>query len=150
MKIGDYCRFGVAAISDEDDVAEAAKLMREKHVGFLVVFKEGDAMRKPVGVLTDRDIVLQVTARDISPHDVTVGDVMTQRPLIASENDDLGDLIQAMRQSGIRRVPVIDGRGALSGIIALDDIIDVISVMLGEVAGSIRSELRQEWRARVS
>jgi CBS domain-containing protein len=148
MKLQQYCRHGVVAIDDAADVAAAAALMREKHVGFLIVFKEGDALRKPVGVLTDRDIVLQVTARDIDPHAVTVGDVMTRQPLIAHEADELGDLVQAMRQSGLRRVPVVDARGALTGIMALDDVIDVIASLLGDVAGSIKSELRQEWRVR--
>ncbi len=148
MKIEQYCRHGVVAIADGEDVAAAAGLMREKHVGFLVVFKEGDTLRRPVGVLTDRDIVLQVTARDIDPHAVTVGDVMTRQPLIANQADELGDLVQAMRQSGLRRVPVVDARGALTGIIALDDVIDIIASLLGDVAGSIRSELHQEWRAR--
>ena len=148
MNVGQYCKRGVAAISTSADVAEAARLMREKHVGFLAAFKDGDPLRKPVGVLTDRDIVLEVTARDVDPHAVRVDDVMTRQPLIANENDELSDLVQAMRQSGIRRVPVVDVRGALVGIVALDDVIDVISSLLGEVAGSIRSEQRQEWRSR--
>ncbi|HEY6641136.1 CBS domain-containing protein [Povalibacter sp.] len=150
MQIEQYCRRGVVAISGKEDVAAAARLMREKHVGFLVVFNEGDTLRKPVGVLTDRDIVLQVTARDVDPHSVTIGDAMTHQPLIANENDELGDLVQAMRQSGLRRVPVVDSRGALTGIMALDDVIDLLANLLGEVAGSIKSGQRQEWRAKSS
>lgn len=148
MKIQQYCKHGVIAISDTEDIGAAARLMREKHVGFLIVFKEGDALRKPVGVLTDRDIVLQVTARDIDPHSITAGDVMTRQPLIASEDDELGDLVQAMRHSGLRRVPVVDSSGALRGVIAIDDVIDIIAGLLGEVAGSIKSGQRQEWRKR--
>lgn len=150
MKIEQYCRRGVVAVSAQDDIGVAAGLMREKHVGFLIVHQEGAPLRKPIGVLTDRDIVLQVTARDIDPHTVTVGDVMTREPLIAREEDELGDLVQAMRQSGLRRVPVVDSRGALTGIMALDDVIDLIAGLLGEVASSINSERRQEWRTRAS
>ncbi|HKE96533.1 MAG TPA: CBS domain-containing protein [Povalibacter sp.] len=148
MKVGQYCKRGVVAIDTGADIEEAASLMREQHVGFLAVFREGDTLRRPVGVLTDRDIVLEVTARKVDPHTVTVGDVMTDKPLTAGESDDLGDVVQAMRVSGIRRVPVVDERGALSGIVALDDVIDIIAGLLGEVAGSIRSEQRQEWRTR--
>ena len=150
MRVDQYCKRGVVAINGGADLFEAAKLMREKHVGFLSVFDDGDELRKPVGVLTDRDVVLQLVARDIDPHAITVQDVMTRQPMIANETDDITDLVQAMRLSGIRRVPIVDGRGALSGVIALDDLIDVISGLLVEVAGSIKSEQRQEWRVRPS
>ena len=148
MRVEQYCKRAVVAIHASADVSEAACMMRERHVGFLVVFKDGDPLRKPVGVITDRDIVLQVTARDVSPRAVTVEDVMTRLPMIAREVDDLSELMHLMRVAGIRRVPVVDGRGALSGVIAVDDIIDVVSSLIGDIAGSIKSEQRQEWRTR--
>lgn len=148
MKVGQHCKKGVVSIRASADVADAAKLMRDEHVGFLVVFNEGDEIRKPVGVITDRDIVLLVNARDLNAHDVTVGDVMTRQPLIASEHDDVTDLVQAMRMAGIRRVPVVDTRGALIGVIAADDVIDLITSLLCDVSGSIKHEQRQEWRMR--
>jgi CBS domain-containing protein len=122
--------------------------MRDEHVGFLVVYKDGDELRKPMGVLTDRDIVLQVTARDVNPHSVTAEDVMTRQPVIASMADDLSEALQAMRLAGIRRVPVVDVRGALTGILALDDAIDLVAGLLCDITGSIKSEQRQEWRLR--
>jgi len=148
MKVEHYCVRNVAAISAAADVVDAARLMRERHVGFLVVFREGDALRSPIGVVTDRDIVLQVTAKEVDPRSVTVEDVMTRQPMIATEDDDVNDLIEGMRLAGIRRAPVIDSRGALCGIIAIDDVIDVIATLLGHVAGSIKSEQRQEWHRR--
>jgi len=72
MKVGDYCKRAVVAIASSAEAAAAAKLMREEHVGFLIVYREGDALQKPVGVLTDRDLVLGVMARDVDPHAVTV------------------------------------------------------------------------------
>ncbi len=148
MRVGDICKRKVVSISSTLDVVEAAKLMREKHIGFLVVLKETDETHRPIGVLTDRDIVLQVTARDVSPRDVTVEDVMTRQPLIASEADDLSEVLQAMRSAGIRRVPVVDVRGSLMGIIAIDDAVDYITGLLCDITGSIQNEQRQEWRAR--
>lgn len=148
MKVGEYCKRAVVSISSRVDVFEAAKLMRQEHVGFLVVYKAEDEWRRPVGVLTDRDLVLAVMARDVNPHSVTVEDVMTRQPLVAAENDELNDLLHAMRLAGIRRVPVVDERGALLGIIAIDDVIDVITGLMCDIACSIRSEQRQEWRAR--
>jgi CBS domain containing-hemolysin-like protein len=81
---------------------------------------------------------------------VTVDEVMTRRPLIAAENDELSDLLHAMRTAGIRRVPVVDGRGALTGIIAIDDVIEVITGLMCDITLSIKSEQRQEWRTRIA
>lgn len=148
MKVGEYCKRAVVAIAATADAAEAAKLMRSEHVGFLIVYREGDALQRPVGVLTDRDLVLGVMARDVDPHALTVDDVMTRQPLIANESDELSDMLQAMRLAGIRRVPVVDVRGSLVGVIAIDDAIDVITGLMCDIAGSIKSEQRQEWRAR--
>jgi len=148
MKVGQYCKRAVVAIASSADAAEAAKLMRAEHVGFLIVYREGDELQRPVGVLTDRDLVLGVMARDVDPHSVTVDDVMTRQPLIANESDEFGDMLQAMRMTGVRRVPVVDVRGALIGIRAIDDAIDVITGLMCDLAGSIKSEQRQEWRAR--
>lgn len=148
MKVGQFCKKAVVSIRASADVADAAKLMRDEHVGFLVVFNDGDEIRKPVGVVTDRDIVLLVTAREVNAHDVAVSDVMTRQPLIANEHDDITDLLQAMRLAGIRRVPVVDSRGALQGVIAADDAIDLVASLLCDISGSIKHEQRQEWRTR--
>jgi CBS domain-containing protein len=149
MKVGEYCRKAVVAIASNTDAAEAAKLMRKLHVGFLIAHREGDALQKPVGVLTDRDLVLGVMARDIDPHAVTVDDIMSRQPLIANEADELSDMLQAMRLAGIRRMPVVDARGALTGIMAIDDALEVVTGLMCDIAGSIKSEQRKEWRARV-
>jgi CBS domain-containing protein len=150
MKVGEYCKRAVVAIASNADAADAAKLMRAEHVGFLIVYREGDALQKPVGVLTDRDLVLGVMAREVDPRAVTVDDVMTRQPLIASEADELSDMLQGMRLSGIRRVPVVDARGALIGVMAIDDAIDIVTGLMCDIAGSIKSEQRHEWRTRVA
>lgn len=148
MKVGEYCKHAVVSIHASADPVDAAKLMRDEHIGFLVVYRDDDELRKPVGVLTDRDLVLGVMARDVNPHSLSVGDVMTRQPLIANETDEFQDLLQAMRLAGVRRVPVVDVRGTLTGVIAIDDAIDVITGLMCEIAGSIKSEQRQEWRLR--
>jgi CBS domain-containing protein len=149
MKVGESCKKVVVAIASSSDAAEAAKLMRKVHVGFLIVHREGDALQKPIGVLTDRDLVLGVMARDIDPHAVTVDDIMSRQPLVANEADELSDMLQAMRFAGIRRMPVVDDRGALTGIMAIDDAMEIVTGLMCDIAGSIKSEQRQEWRARV-
>lgn len=148
MNVGEYCKRAVVSIASNADAAAAAKLMRQQHVGFLIVYREGDELHKPIGVLTDRDLVLGVMARDVDPHAVTVEDVMTRQPLVGNDTDELSDALQAMRMSGIRRVPVVDARGALTGILAIDDAIDVVTGLMCDIAGSIKSGQRQEWHAR--
>lgn len=148
MKVGQVCKRDVTCVAGTADIVDAARLMREKHVGFLVVHEEGDPLWRPLGVLTDRDIVLQVTARDVDPHSVTAADVMTQQPMVARENDDLSEALQGMRLAGIRRVPVVDERGALTGVFAISDGIAVVAALMDDIAGSIASQQRQEWRLR--
>jgi CBS domain-containing protein len=150
MKVGQHCKRRVVCINGAADIVAAARMMRDEHVGFLIVHEQGDDIRKPIGVVTDRDLVLEVMAQEVDPHAVTVKDVMTRQPLIASEGDELAEALQAMRMAGIRRVPVTDGRGALTGIFALDDGIDLITGLLCDISGSIKSEQRQEWRARAN
>jgi len=149
MKVGDLCRRGVISVDNATDVTSAARRMRGQHVGFLIVYQLGDPLRRPIGVLTDRDIVLEVIAAKVDPEELTVDDVMTRDPLMASETDELSDVLQAMRLAGIRRVPVVDSREALVGVLAIDDALDTVTGLLCDITGSIKSELSHEWRARV-
>jgi len=148
MKAAEYCKLDVVTVPKSSDIAEAAGLMRDEHVGFLVVLDEADAVRRPVGVLTDRDIVVQVLARGVDRHKITVADVMTRKPITANEQDDLAEVIRGMRTAGVRRLPVVNATGALTGVIALDDAIIAMTGMLCDVSGSIRNEQRQEWNTR--
>lgn len=148
MKVGAICKRAVIAIDNSTDIHAAAELMRQHHVGFLIVYQAGDELRRPIGVLTDRDIVIEVVAKKVDPASLTVNDLMTRQPLIASETEELGDVLQAMRIAGIRRVPVADARGALVGVVALDDAFDVITSFMCDITGSVKSEQRQERRWR--
>jgi predicted transcriptional regulator len=150
MKVGDICRRAVIAIENSMDVTAAAELMRQQHVGFLIVYRSGDELRQPIGVLTDRDLVIEVIAKKVDPAALNVDDVMTRQPLVANQTEELGDVLQAMRMAGIRRVPVTDTRGALVGVVAIDDAFDVITGFMCDITGSVKNEQRQEWRARTN
>lgn len=147
MNVSEHCCRSVISIADTADIVTAACLMRDQHVGLLAVYREGDDAHRLTGVLTDRDIVMQVTAADRNPHTVRVREVMTRQPILAYEHDELRDVLQVMRLAGIRRVPVVDANGAAVGIIALDDAIELITGLLCDISGSIRSERHHEWRA---
>lgn len=113
----------VAAASDTDTVHEAALFMRKAHVGSLVVV---NAQRNPVGILTDRDIVLSVVAAGLEPKNVKVTEVMTSNPMVVHEEADLWDTIQIMRAHGVRRLPVVNDQHQLVGIIAADDMLELL------------------------
>lgn len=138
MKVGDYSSTVAVSINGRAELAQAARLMLDQHVRFLVVHQDGDDLRRPIGVLTDRDIVRNGTACGIEPASVKVEDVMTRETLVARDSDELSGLLRAMRLTGIRRAPVVDARGALVGIISMDDVAAVIAGLMCEMAGSIK------------
>lgn len=148
MNVSEHCHRSVISIADSADILSASRTMRDQHVGFLSVYRHGDEIHRPIGVLTDRDIVLQVTAAGRDPRSVKVHDVMTRQPLIANESDELRDILQVMRLAGIRRVPIVDANGAPAGIVAIDDAIELVTGLLCDISGSIASERHREWRAQ--
>lgn len=151
MNVGEYCNRYVVTIKPDAALADAAELMREKHVGFLVVVDEADPWRRtPIGVLTDRDIVVQVFAPGAEAAALTVADVMTRDPVTASEQEDLGELLTKLREAGVRRAPVVGVDGGLVGVIAMDDAIELVTNLLCDISGLIRQGQRAERRTRAS
>jgi CBS domain-containing protein len=147
MNVSEICKRDVVVAFRSDELATAALRMRDKHIGYLVVV-EGDDGQEPIGVLTDRDIVVTLVARDVDLRSVKVEDVMTRGPVTVKETDSVGTALQAMRRIGVRRVPVVGGRGQLVGVLSLDDVIDGLAEELGSVAASIRNERRIESAVR--
>jgi CBS domain-containing protein len=146
MDLAKLCHRNVVTVRQFDELTTAAELMREQHIGYLVVVEPevtGGGF-KPIGVLTDRDIVVSVVARGSNPRTLRVGDVMTRPAVIATESDSLETALGSMRRIGVRRLPVIGSRGQLVGLLSLDDVIDALAAELTEVAGSIRKEQRVE------
>ena len=143
MNAGSVCKRAVVTVAPTDDIVGAAHVMREKHVGYLIVAESPDD-RKVVGVLTDRDIVVAVLAREVDAHALKVGDVMTRDPLLADEGQSIETVLRHMREAGVRRVPVVDRSGALTGVLSIDDVLEQIADQLLNIAGSIRNEQRME------
>ena len=128
----------VAVTTPQETVVEAARRMRALHVGDLVVVEERDDRRWPVGIVTDRDIVVAVIA-DATAHLPTlrVGDIMATPVVTVFEDDDLTDALRTMRRMGVRRLPVRAADGSLAGIVTLDDIIDFLSATLREATSIV-------------
>ena len=142
MNTGKLCRTSAVTVERGEELVKAAQLMREKHIGYLVVVASdaADGLQRPVGVLTDRDIVVTVVAREVDPRTLRAGDVMTQSPSVAVDSDPLEKSLREMRRMGVRRLPVVGRRGELVGVLSLDDVIEALSNELQNVAGSIRNE----------
>lgn len=146
MSAGDICRKEVVTIAPGADLCEAAHLMRERHVGMLVVVEPvaAQADRLVQGILTDRDIVVTVIGRDAEPKGLKVVDVMTRNPLMVLEGASVAGVVRLMRMNGVRRVPVVGARNELIGVLSIDDVLDVVADQLTAISGAIRGEQDRE------
>lgn len=146
MHVGDICHRDVVTISPQVSLCDAARVMREKHVGMLVVVGSPaeHAERVVQGVLTDRDIVVSVVGRNVDPKDLKVEDVMTRNPLLAAEGQSVSAVLRLMRVDGIRRVPVVGASNELVGVMSIDDVLDVVADQLTAISGAIRDERARE------
>ena len=137
--LGKICIKPVVTASAQMTVAEAAGAMRGKNVGALVVVNAG----RPIGILTDRDIVVEVDAQGMDPDAVRVADIMRRKP--ATIRDDLGvlDAVKAFAKTGVRRLPVVTRSGLMVGVIAVDDLIMLLGNELGHLAGGLSAGLRR-------
>ncbi len=146
MNVAQLCSRNVVTVRKGDEVVAAARLMRQHHVGYLVVVEPDftGATARPVGVLTDRDIVIGVVARETDPRTLTVGDVMTQNPVLVAGSDSVPAAVQEMRRIGVRRLPVVGRQEELIGVLSLDDVLDALAGELRDLAGAIHTERRVE------
>ncbi|MCS6948210.1 MAG: CBS domain-containing protein [Steroidobacteraceae bacterium] len=146
MRAGEFCQRNVVTIRPQEELQTAARLMREKHVGCLVVTQPLVEFggERPIGIVTDRDIVTTVIARDVDPRSVTVGDIMTREPATVPDDATVEESLRRLRDTGVRRMPVVDKAGCLLGIVTLDDLLDHLVEQLSALAGSIRREQRVE------
>ncbi len=123
MQVGTLCTIDTVCCGPGESVQGAASLMRKYHVGDVVVVDDPDGARRPVGIVTDRDIVVSVVALGLDPLGLQAGDVMSGDLLLADECDEVDATIERMRQRGIRRVPVVAADGRLAGIVSADDLL---------------------------
>jgi len=117
MTVADLARRDPIAATRKASIAEVATLMRDEGVGSVVI-EEDD---RPVGIVTDRDITVKITAEARDPHEVTAEDVMTENPVTVDVDTGVTELVELMAEHGVRRMPVVDGDD-LYGIITLDDL----------------------------
>lgn len=144
MPIGDVCIREVLVATPETTITEAARLMRQHHVGDLVVVTGKNGNPVPTGIVTDRDIVLSVVATRLDPSIFTLGDMVTDTLVTVQEDLGIFECIQKMRTKGVRRMPVVDAQGRLVGIVSVDDLIQLLGQELGELGRLISREQAKE------
>jgi CBS domain-containing protein len=137
--LGKICTKPVVTASAQMTVDQAARVMRSKNVGALVVVNSG----RPVGMLTDRDIVVEVVARGMDPEEVRVGDVMVKKPVTIRQDLGVFDAARAFAKTGVRRLPVVTGSGVLVGVITMDDVVMLLGNEMGHMAGALSAGLRR-------
>jgi CBS domain-containing protein len=148
MTVGETCTRAVVTALRSETIPEAARRMRDRHVGTLVVIADDDS-RQPVGVLTDRDIVVSAVAQSSEKiPTLLVGDVMSDELVTALAAESMTEALKRMRIHGIRRLPVVGPEGELVGILAADDVLEVMSDELATVASLAAREQVHEREAR--
>ena len=138
MSIGEFCTRTVVVAEKDTSIVGLAQLMRKYHVGDVVVVEKHVDRMLPVGIITDRDIVVELIAEEVDLESVTAGDVMSTELITAKQNEGIWDTLQLMQSQGIRRLPVVNEEGFLEGILTVDDLIDLLAdelVILAKIAG---------------
>lgn len=148
MQLKDICVLDVACCEPGTTVRAAANLMRQQHTGNLVVVDASDGERIPVGIVTDRDIVVEVLARGADPERTLVDDIMIRKLVVADESEDTSVALERMRSHGVRRIPVLGERGTLVGIVALDDVLKLHAEQAAALLQVVSNEQRRESRTR--
>ena len=145
MRIPEICTTEVVCCRPQASALEAARLMRHKHVGDVVVVSDPEGDRVPVGVVTDRDLTIEVLGNGRDAAQTTLSDVMRSPVVVATESEDASSVLERMRFHGVRRIPVVDARGTLVGIVTLDDLLRaLLSDMQTLLASQTKAQRREQ------
>ena len=148
LTAGGICKRKVSVGYRHTSLVAAAQLMREDHVGCLVVVDDANGSRQVCGLITDRDIVMAVVAMGLDPEPLCLEDIMAQRVVTANEADSLLDLMRAMRDHGVRRVPVVGVQDELMGMVTMDDVLKILAQERNMLVGALGAGIQHERRRR--
>lgn len=144
MNIGSICQRRIVGTDSASSLVEAAGLMRDHHVGALVVTTPTPEGLSVSGIVTDRDLVIEVLARGLDASRILIGELARERVVSVSQDDDLDDAIAAMHEGGVRRLLVTDGEEQLIGIVSFDDLMAACALSIDGLAKVIRSGIEPE------
>ena len=148
--VGGCCTSTVITAERSTPVARCAQLMHDAHVGSLVVVEAFDGRQVPVGMITDRDIAIEVVAFGVDAHAITAGDIMGPDLAVVREDEDLLAAMATMREHGVRRLPVLGRDGELRGVVSADDLWQVLAEEIDGLARVIRASRAREGRTRTA
>jgi CBS-domain-containing membrane protein len=143
MTAGEVCNRHVVVTRPDTSIVDAVNLMKAHHVGDLIVMRESDGERVPIGIVTDRDSALAIDRLLRLPH-LTVADVMSGDLVTSYERESVYDVLKKMQSHGIHRLPVVNERGGLEGILTFDDVIELLSEELTDLAKLVAKEQKYE------
>lgn len=148
MSVEALCNYNVASIDPGASLTDAAVRMREAHVGDLVVTEHREGSDVPVGIVTDRDLVIEVLAAGVDPNELRVADIMSSGVVTVRRDNGLELALRIMHRHGLRRLPVVDSHGGLIGIFSVDDVVAYLAGLAAHVAETLRVEQQTEARRR--
>jgi len=144
MTIARLCKRDIVTVGANASLREAAALMRGRHVGALLVTVPGDLGEQAVGMLTDRDMVVEILARDLDPGDVKVAQVASRGLASVPGSASIADAVAVMQQAGVRRLLVTEAQGQIAGFVSADDLLDALAGELGGLAQALRAGIARE------
>lgn len=134
LKLEQFSSKDVVCIGEDESLEEAARLMREHHIGNVVVVEERNGKSKPVGVITDRDLAIETLGQGVRADDLSVGDIMSRSAATAKESDDVFTMIKTMKENGVMRLPLVDEDGSVTGIVTARKIADALVRALCDIS----------------
>lgn len=144
MSVASICRRDIVSIADTASLREAALLMRSQHVGSLVLTQTLGGHEQAVGLITDRDLVVEGLAGGLDPQRATVGQLARQRLVAVPGEADLAQAVTTMREAGVRRLLVTAVDGHVMGIVSFDDVLEALTAQLGGLSEALRSGIARE------
>ena len=148
MSVGEYCNRDVIVSDRSATVLQIAQLMRHHHVGDVIITEESSHGRVPVGIVTDRDIVIEMLAPEVDLSSCVASDIMSYELVTVKETDGVWEALQRMRTRGVRRVPVVNSNNTLVGVITADDLLELFNEQLSDLIRAISKEQRREKEKR--
>lgn len=148
MSVAEFCNREVVIVEKTESIRKAIQLMRSYHVGDVIVVEKRNGVTAPVGILTDRDIVVEILAEDVDFDTVNIGDVMSYELVTLDDKTEIMDAIKTLCSRGVRRAPVVDGEGHLVGVLTVDDILSLVAEQLADIAKLITKEQSKESKQR--
>ena len=146
-QLKDFATSVVAVVQHETTALVVAQLMRKHHIGALVVVEAGEE-NKPVGIVTDRDLVLELMAEGLDPAVFTAGDIMSVDLVVASPDMDAMDAVQLMKLHRLRRLVIVDDAGRLVGIVTMEDVLELLTRELANLAEGLAGARDRELTER--